>query len=236
MPTFFVDYRVLGALEYRAFVSGCDTGSPVSGVSHKLVDYTNEDIQKASGSMFTGLVSAAQTFVRVASTNRQVAGLGLVVLQFLANMLGRVLVRIPVIGVPLLGIMGFRKIVQPWLDSRWAKAEWERQREHEALMDKESFHADASMDFVDPSGRAERYFRNNRERILNSLGGTNGDAHDKGNFDWYTEWEQWARAQWEQQQQEASQGRQRQSYGRQETSRKTKSKPNFQWDFDPADP
>ena len=91
------------------------------------------------------------------------------------------------------------------------------------------------------NGSARRYFYRNKDKILSFLGGT--DTHEQGDFDWYKDYEEWARRQWQQQQQQTYQGhygqqqnqQQRQSYGQQRTQ-KAKKKPEFVWDFDPNDP
>jgi hypothetical protein len=104
-------------------------------------------------------------------------------------------------------------------------------------------------DFVD-SGAAQRYFQANRDKILRQLSGEH--EHDQGNFDWYTDWEKWARQQWEKQQRQQQQWHQQQqqyqgSYDRQQTyqqqqqqqqQRRKREKPkvDYQWDFDVNDP
>jgi transcription initiation factor TFIID subunit TAF12 len=124
------------------------------------------------------------------------------------------------------------------MDQRWASAEWERQREHEAYV----HHDDHIDDFVD-SGSAKRYFDQNRARILGHLSGE--QAHEQGNFDWYKEWEEWARQQWQQQQQQQQQQygqqqqqQQQQTYQQQQQqqTRRSKPQPEYQWDFDKNDP
>ena len=117
-----------------------------------------------------------------------------------------------------------------------ASAEWERLRDHEATIEDVFDHTD---DFT-TSGTAERYFQANRDRILNHLGGK--QEHSAGSFDWYSEWENWARRQWERQQQGGGQGyqhkedQQRQSYQQQRESRRQQTGRNFEWDFDANDP
>ena len=101
-------------------------------------------------------------------------------------------------------------------------------------------------DFAD-SGSAQRFYMNNRGRILRYLSGE--QVHDEGDFDWYSEWEKWARRQWEQQQQQQQQQyggfggqrqqqqQQQQHYQRQQrSSRSQKTKQEFHWDFDVNDP
>ena len=109
-------------------------------------------------------------------------------------------------------------------------------RDHEATIEDVFDYTD---DFTS-SGTAERYFQANRDRILNHLGGK--QEHSAGSFDWYSEWENWARRQWERQQQGGGQGyqykedQQRQSYQQQRESRRQQTGRNFEWDFDANDP
>jgi DnaJ-domain-containing protein 1 len=108
-----------------------------------------------------------------------------------------------------------------------ATAEWERQRDNEAAME-DRF--DFTDDFVD-GGAAIRFFQNNRGRILRQLSGASD--HEKGDFDWYSQWEEWARRQWEQQQRNQYQ----QQYQQQQQTRTSRpKKETYQWEFDPNDP
>jgi hypothetical protein len=233
MPTFVIDYKVMGS-EYRAFVSGCDAGAGVSGVSHQVFSdkSSTTSAREASHSFLSQAWTAAQTGARVLGP-RQVGSLFMVVLQLFGNLAARLLLRVPVIG--LLGgvFVGFRKVIQPWMENRSASADWERQREHEAYMEDRFDHID---DFVD-SGGAKRYFQANRGRILAHLSGEN--THKQGEYDWYKDWEEWARRQWEQQQtqqtyqQSSQQTRQQQQ---QQPRSRSKPKPDYQWDFNPNDP
>jgi hypothetical protein len=225
MPTFYVDYKVYG-MEYRAFVSGCDAAAKVSGVSHKVFSLSNDEIRKASNSFLSGAFKG----VRVVARDRNLMATAVIFLQFVASWVARILMRVPVIGILGGAFVGFRKIIQPWMDNRWATAEWERQREHEAIMD-DTHHDDVDRtDFFD-DGSAERFFWGNRARILRHLSGE--VKHDHGDFDWYSDWEKWARQQWEQQQQ---QGQQQQTDQRQRVKYQQKSKPKYQWEFDQNDP
>ena len=119
------------------------------------------------------------------------------------------------------------------MDNRSSSAEWERQREHESSMQDKVEHID---DFVD-SGTAIRYFQSNRGRILHHFGGSN--EHVEGAFNWYTEWEKWARQQWEQKQRQqgsyTNAGQQQQQQNRRQRPRQ-ESDQEFQWDFNPNDP
>jgi curved DNA-binding protein CbpA len=124
------------------------------------------------------------------------------------------------------------------MENRFANAAWEREREHESLESKYPEHAD---DFVD-NGSAKRFYEKNKESILRSLSGK--AQHEEGQYDWYKEWEEWARRQQQQQQQAYGgygqqygyrQQQQQQQYQRQQQQAK-KPPPKYQWDFNPDDP
>jgi hypothetical protein len=233
MPTYVIEYKILGA-EYKAFVSGCDAGAGVSGVSHRVFSSSNQDIQQASNSF---LSNAANYGIRFLGGRQGMTRL-IVLFQLFGGFAGRLLARLPLFGFLGGMFVGFRKIIQPWMDNRSASVEWEGQREYESLA-RDHLRAD---DFVD-NGSARRYFQQNKTQILRTLSGEH--AHEQGEYDWYKEWEEWARRQWEQQQQQQQQqtyGRQQQqqqqqqqTYGRTQQQQK-KSKPEYQWDFDPNDP
>jgi hypothetical protein len=182
----------------------------------------------------TNLASDAMAAVQNAARifgSRQIGTFIVIALQFFGSLVARLLLRIPLIGAVGGAFVGFRKIVQPWMDNRVATAEWERQRAHEASVRGGMDHED---DFVD-TGPAQRYFNANRARILNHLGGSS--EHAAGAFDWYAEWEKWARQQWQQQQQQqqgsnANQRRDQQS-GRPSQQGRSSA---YKWDFDPNDP
>ena len=160
-----------------------------------------------------------------------------VVLQFAGSVLARVAARIPALAILGGAFVGFRKIVQPWLDQRHATAAWEREREREQQQQQQHRSSD---DFDDYTGSGQRYFRQNRERILRHMTGPND--HHQGDYDWYKDWEAWARQQFEQQQRQQQyhhhhqQQQQQQQQQKSSSSRRTKSKPNYKWDFDPNDP
>jgi hypothetical protein len=233
IPTYVINYKILGA-EYQAFVSGCDAGAGVSGVSHRVFSSSNQDIQQASNSFLSNAASFGMRFLG----GRHGMTRLIVLWQLFGSFAARLLVRLPLFGF-LGGIfVGFRKIIQPWMDNRSASAEWERQREYESLA-RDHLRVD---DFVD-NGSARRYFQQNRTQILRTLSGEH--AHEQGEYEWYKEWEEWARRQWEQsQQQQQTSGRQQQkqqqqqTYGRQQQQQQQqkKSKAEYQWDFDPNDP
>jgi hypothetical protein len=189
-----------------------------------------------AASVMAAAASVAQSGMRIVGA-RQMGTMLVLLLQFVGSLVARLLMRIPVIGAIGGAFVGFRKVVQPWMDNRVATAEWERQRQHEASATRMD-HVD---DFTD-MGAAQRYFQANRDRILNRLGGQSERA--EGTFDWYAEWEKWARQQWEQQQQQQQQqtsyGQQRTSYGQQQGQQRTQRQPpkgtDYKWDFDPTDP
>lgn len=125
------------------------------------------------------------------------------------------------------------------MDHRTATAEWERQREREAR--RSSTSTSHWEDFVDTDGRAERYFRANRERIVRHLTGQEDTTDNQSGT--YAAWEQWARQQWEQSQQQQQQQRSYEQARHHTRSRQSsrsrsgaKAKKEYQWDFNPHDP
>eukprot|EP00586_Coscinodiscus_wailesii_P003600 CAMPEP_0172489894 /NCGR_PEP_ID=MMETSP1066-20121228/20164_1 /TAXON_ID=671091 /ORGANISM="Coscinodiscus wailesii, Strain CCMP2513" /LENGTH=606 /DNA_ID=CAMNT_0013258085 /DNA_START=279 /DNA_END=2099 /DNA_ORIENTATION=+ len=247
MPTYVIDYSVLG-FEYRAFLSGCDDKAPVAGVSHVAFDFlSKDDVQRIS----EGVARGGRSLWRFAERSGGPWGVVLL-LQWVLNGATKVLTRIPSLfaKMPLLlggTFVGFRKVIRPWMDNRLATAEWERQREHEAIMREEEDHFFIRNDFRDRRGSAKRYFERNRVRILKHLAGDE-DIHtthdDTTSFDWYKQWEEWARRQWKQQQQyENHQQKQQQYENQQQKQQQTKQKTykqkttkDYKWDFDPNDP
>lgn len=232
MPTYVIDYKILSNVTFQAFVSGCDSSSGVSGVSHKVFGDTNPYDLKDSATSFmdnaSSLVHRGTNLVRrVGLGNREVGQLMIVFINIALGLLGRFLGRIPVIGFFGGLFIGFRKIMQPWMSSRLASTDWTRQRKKETEMK-----IDHTDDFVD-SGSAERFFQNNREQILRKL---NNEDHVRGDFDWYDEWGKWARQQWDQQQtgQSFDGNRNREQFQHErKTSQRDSSQ--YQWDFDPLD-
>lgn len=253
MPTYVIDYTILGG-EYRAFLSGCDAGSGVSGVSHRALPFSGEDITDASNSFMSGMQSIARVSRGIGPAPLMLA------LNFVINVASRLLARIPIISVLGAGFVAFKKIAKPWYDNRIAGAEWERQRENEKYMADHDDHID---DFFDSSGTARAYFQRNRIAILRSLSGE--QEHDEGNYNWYQKWEEWAREQYEKQRQAAEEAqrayerasgtgyerrRQQETYRRQQQQwqrertrtaggarqQQSKKKTEYQWDFNPEDP
>jgi hypothetical protein len=222
MPTYVFEYNILGA-QYLAFVSGCDAGVGVSGDSHKL--FGSHDGLAPSVGFLNQAFGNAQTAARVLGPRGILA-----VTQLLLGLAGRLLVRLPLFASVAAIFVGFRKVVQPFFRKRSATAAWERQREHEAAMDDDSF-TTTGFDFAD-SGAARTYFEQNRGRILSRL--SSSGQHVRGEYDWYKAWEAWAREQYQKQQQQQQYGRQRE----QQQSFRQKSRPTqeYKWDFDPNDP
>jgi DnaJ-domain-containing protein 1 len=238
MPTYVIDYSILG-MEYRAFVSGCDAGAGVSGVSHQVWSgYAPKENLQSAHSFLSNATNLAQMGARVLGP-RGVGAALTILLQFIGNVAVRLLARIPIIAAVGGVFVGFRKIIQPWMDNRSAHADWEHQRQRESM---EAF-VQKTDDFFD-NGSARSYYQNNQSRILKHLSGEY--EHEQGDYDFYKSWESWARQQWEQEQQKHG-GRQ-QTYGEQQSSqqgqqqqrqqRKSQQarKPEFHWDFDPNDP
>lgn len=97
------------APRYLAFVSGCDDGAPVSGISHKVFDVSNEDastfLSKAASVAHQGLqyigVRGLPTFIAV-------------LLQFIGSSVARLAIRLPMVGALGGAFVGFRKIIRPW--------------------------------------------------------------------------------------------------------------------------
>ena len=231
MPTYVIDYSVLG-VEYQAFLSGADAGSEVSGISHQIWETSNRD---ASQGLQGFLSKAFDTFQQSAQRvgGRQTLSILAVVVRFLGQLLGRVLIRLPWIAALGGAFVGFRKFVQPFLGSRWTSATWERQREHEATMEEREL--DHDDDFVD-SGGAQRFYQSNRGRILRHFQGSEPE-HEPGDYSFYRDWEEWARRTYYQQQHQqrydyTNQQQQRQRVNQQQAP----PRPEYQWDFDPNDP
>jgi hypothetical protein len=245
LPIYLIDYTVLG-MEYRAFTSGCDSAAGVSGVNHKVFDDLDvpvRNISQASQTFLSQAFVAVQTAARVGL--RSLGGRNLLVLisaalQFVGSIAARAIVRIPPVAALAGLFVGFRKLVRPWMDNKRASAEWERQRAHDAEMHEET-HATFGQDFVD-NGSAQSYFQRNKENILRYLGGQ--DTHEQGSYDWYKDWEEWARRQWSEQQRRQEEEtydreyghhhQQQQTYG--QRKQRQKPTPEFEWDFDPNDP
>jgi hypothetical protein len=188
LPTFVIDYKILG-LEYRAFVSGCDPNAPVGGVSHQLFGTNNlfndPVFHQSSRNFLTQVTGGATQLLRRFNLPVLIWIFRPFVTVFWFVFL-RLWTAFPVIGAAGGLFAGFRKIVQPWMDSRKASAEWERQRVHEAEMteDKDIL---GMNDFEDLSGTAQKYFYRHKTQILRSLSGE--FEHEEGDYDWYSDWQ-----------------------------------------------
>jgi hypothetical protein len=252
LPTYLVEYSVLG-VPYQAFVSGADTGAPVAGVSHQLWANPSREqtasFRQSSQSILTQAFAALQSSTRILGPRN--AGLILIsVLQVGASVLGRLLLRIPVLAAAAALVVGLRKVVLPWWTDRTAAAEWVREREAETRAHRDAAAHLATDDFVDTTGTAARFYQRNRATILRALSGLDphhDNPHETGDYDWYADWTEWARRVYEQeqqQQQQHQQSYQQQSYQQQEQqhqrqssrTQRARSKPEYQWDFDPNDP
>jgi hypothetical protein len=239
MPTYVIDYSIFG-LEYRAFVSGCDEGAAVAGVSHLILGRSSS---AASSNFVSQMIDQSSAILRLDRLPSVLRYLGFFrpLWSMMLLLLTRLFILIPVLGVAGGALAGFRKILQPWMDSRSASAEWERQREHEALMSEQaqqrtttaSHQEEVSRmnDFTDTLGTAQSYFSQNRQQILRQLSGETAHTHQEGTYDWYKDWQEWARKQWEQQQRQEPFQQQQQT----RTTRQ-KPKPDFVWGFDENDP
>ena len=246
MPTYVVEYSIFG-VTYQAFVSGVDQGAAVSGVSHQLWQNPSRDQQAQFAHRSVGMLQQAYTALQHAtrllgSRNMGVLILGL--LQVITSVLGRLLLRIPVIAAVVGVWVTFRKVLWPYWTHRVQQMDWEYQREQESKTASTSnIRGD---DFVDTTGTAERFFQRNRESILHTLSGR--QEHAQGDYDWYEDWMEWARRVYEQerqgfqqQQQQQYEQRQQEYYGQQQqqqqsSRRQGKPKTDYKWDFDPNDP
>lgn len=232
MPTYVVEYSILG-MEYQAFVSGCDDGAGVTGVNHQLWGDTTS--MPSSESFLSGISSATQLGIR-AFGQRGVATIVVIALQFLGSIAARVLMRLPAFALFGGIIVGVRKIIYPWMDHHYASAQWERQRERESNKGEYTSHVD---DFDDIHGNARRYFQKNKEQILRSLGGEN--THHEGEYEWFREWEDWARKQYNEQSNSQQTYQQYEQYFQQgkgdaSSRKKRQQEKGRKWDFDPNDP
>lgn len=189
MPTFVIDYKVMG-LEYQAFVSGCDPNAPVGGVSHQILGnknlFNDPVFHQQSRNFLSTVTSGATTLLRRFNLPMLIWIFRPFVTVFWFVFL-RLWAAFPIVGAAGGLFAGFRKIVQPWMDSRRATADWERQREHESEMIEDVDSLRGMNDFEDLSGSAQKYFYRHKARILRSLSGE--FEHDEGDFDWYADWQ-----------------------------------------------
>ena len=197
MPTYVIEYTILG-VTYQAFVSGCDASIEVSGVSHRSLF----NVGSRGDAVFQGAASfLSHKAAPIAATALQFFGLRpfIAVGQIIWGLVSRIAMKFHIIG--LLGggvVMTWRKIVRPYLDDRAASKEWEQQRDNDSRMN--SFHY---REFRDTSGYAQAYFVRNKQRILRYLRSQEGRQQQTEGQEWYTQWEAWAKQQWENAQREA---------------------------------
>ena len=107
---------ILHSLRYQAFVSGCDDGAAVSGVSHKVFDVDPTNVAHVSAHA-TGYLSTALSYLQSAVRlwgGRQIGTLVVVGLQLFGSVAARLLLRLPLIGAIGGAFVGFRKVIQPW--------------------------------------------------------------------------------------------------------------------------
>jgi hypothetical protein len=101
---------------YHAFVSGCDDGAAVSGISHKVFDIDHTNLSNVS-THATGFLSTAIAYAQYGLRilgGRQIGTIIVVALQFFGSLAARLLIRLPLIGAIGGAFVGFRKIVRPW--------------------------------------------------------------------------------------------------------------------------
>lgn len=101
---------------YEAFVSGCDEGAQVSGISHKIFDMDTSNVSKAS-THASSLLSTGITYIQHGLRifgGRQIGTIIVVSIQFFGSLAARLLMRLPLIGVLGGAFVGFRKIIRPW--------------------------------------------------------------------------------------------------------------------------
>lgn len=254
MPTYIVEYTILG-ITYQAVISGCDASIQVSGVSHTTFFSAGSEGNKVLEGASSFLSSLPQRVMPAAAGTLQFFGLRpfIAVGQLAVGVVSRIAMKFHILGILGGALVAWRKLLRPYIDARTATAEWERQRDHEA-QSSDSIHEDSFRDY----GHAKAYFERNQKGILKSLSGEEGRCHDQENNEWYTQWEAWAREQWEQAQRENSraqaewqreqqhnqqqQGRTYEQYQqstqqKQQRQYKQAQKPDeFTWDFDANDP
>lgn len=189
MPTFVITYSIFG-VEYRAFVSGCDSDSAVSGISHSAfassktvsIDDAADAVTRGAHSIFRHVTQVGGFTYAINSLHRPIVWLAKAILGILS--------RFPIVTAAAGGFVMYRKFVRPYLEHVASKEEWEKQREREAggMQDawshRNSFHDD---------GSARAYFEQNREAILWHLSGEANRPKSKS-YDFYGEFEAYQRA------------------------------------------
>lgn len=153
LPTYIFDYSVLGGGDgYRSFISGCDAGMPVSGISHQTFSIFEDSLSTISTNI-PGPVAIwlTSTFGNVAIRN-------------ITTFIGRVVFKYPFFAIITVGAF---KFVIPRMRNHLTLEQWKEQREYDATRPPEEYHhADH---FEDTSFGAQRYFELHREAILRIL-------------------------------------------------------------------
>lgn len=249
MPTYIVEYTILG-ITYRACISGCDPSIQVSGVSHKTIFSSGSKEGIGALSMLSklpqGVASTAAGAFQIFGPRPFFA-----LAQAAFAIISRIAMRFHIVGV-LGGIfVAWKKLFRPYMDERSADVEWESQRAIESQKSG-TIREDSFRD----TGSAKTYFIRNETIILRRLSDVEGRQHGES-YEWYQQWEAWAREQWEKAQREASRAqedwqRQQQQQGRswnqyqqstqqqeqkqQRQYKQAKKDDDCKWDFDVNDP
>lgn len=250
MPTYIVEYTILG-ITYRACISGCDPSIQVSGVSHKTIFSSGSKEGAGAMSMLSklpqGVASTAAGAFQIFGPRPFFA-----LAQVAFAIVSRIAMRFHIVGILGGVFVAWKKLFRPYIDERSADADWERQRANESQ--KSTIREDSFRD----TGSAKAYFIRNETVILRRLSDVEGRQHDES-YEWYNQWEAWAREQWEKAQREASraqeewqrqqqqqqQGRswnqyqqstQQQQQKQQRQYKQAKKDDDFKWDFDVNDP
>jgi len=212
MPTYVVEYSILG-ITYRACISGCDSSIQVSGVSHKTMF---SQVSKEGAGALSMLSKLPQGVASTAAGAFQIFGPRpfVMIAQAAFALVSRIAMRFHIVGI-LGGIfVAWKKLFQPYMDATSADAEWERQRGYESQKSG-SIREDSFRD----TGSAKAYFTRNETIILRRLSDEEGRQNDHESYEWYKQWEAWAREQWEKAQREAS--RAQEEWQRQQTQQTT---------------
>ena len=263
MPLYVVEYSILGA-EYRAFVSGCDD-RVVSGEDHRIfrdgsggVRHSKNGLLLANKvgqmvrSFFSQILDRARTRSGSRDTMQQFyLGSGLLSWLFskFGRMAGLVLARLPLFFSLGSSFVAFRKIVQPWMDRRSSRSEWEQER-NRATETEQGRNNEGWSDFRN-FGASQAYLQQNREKIFFHMFDDNNKRRTKRVGYWYSQWENyfqkeytnqqhWQRDQ-QQEQQYRHRGRSEQQHQYTHTGSKQKvhsetKNSKYQWNFDPNDP
>lgn len=84
----------------------------MAGVSHKVFDFKQTDLNQAT-TFLSSAASTAHQGLRVLG-GRQLGTLIVVALQFFGSLGARILARVPLIAALGGAFVGFRKIIRPW--------------------------------------------------------------------------------------------------------------------------